>query len=131
MIFLPRQARDKHSQTQKQTVLSGKEDPNSNAAALEAEAVERAEVDMHIDNFSLLPPSADPAFGLLFFWFYLEDAPAEFGPTRFWPTTQVLVGNKTSMSPQEKRSICPHRLGTNIASASVTHTQFGVCFAGR
>jgi hypothetical protein len=124
VIFLPRQARDKHSQTQKQTVLSGNEDPDSNAAALEAEAVERAEVDMHIDNFSLLPPSADPAFGLLFFWFYLEDAPAEFGPTRFWPTTQVLVGNKTKQNEQPPSVNVPPRKAINLPTqARHKHSQ--------
>ena len=60
---------------------------------------------MHIDNFSLLPPSADPAFGLLFFWFYLEDAPAEFGPTRFWPTTQVLASRKQNVNVPPRKAI--------------------------
>jgi hypothetical protein len=36
---------------------TGTEDPSSDAAALEADAVARGETDMHIDNFSLLPPS--------------------------------------------------------------------------
>ena len=36
---------------------TGMENPNSNAAEIEAEAVERGDTDQHIDNFSLLPPS--------------------------------------------------------------------------
>ena len=79
---------------------------------------------MHIDNFSLLPPSADPAFGLLFFWFYLEDAPAEFGPTRFWPTTQVLVGNKTKQNEQPPSVNVPPRKAINLPTqARHKHSQ--------
>ena len=57
-------------------------------------------MDQHIDNFSLLPPSADPSFGLLFFWFYIEDVPLEFGPTRFWPTSQGGNGSVKSFDQQ-------------------------------
>ena len=42
--------------------------------------------DLHIDNFSLLPPTADRHYHQLFFWFYMEDVVPEQGPTRFWPT---------------------------------------------
>ena len=41
---------------------TGTEDPSSDTAALEAEAVARGETDMHIDNFSLLPPSEVSCF---------------------------------------------------------------------
>lgn len=42
----------------------------------------------------------DPAFGLLFFWYYLEDVPVEFGPTRFWPTKQGGNGTVKSFDQQ-------------------------------
>ena len=39
--------------------------------------------DLHIDNFSLLPPTADRHYHQLFFWFYMEgrlDCRARAGP---------------------------------------------------
>ena len=48
--------------------------------------------DLHIDNFSLLPPTADRHYHQLFFWFYMEDVVPEQGPTRFWPTEVTADG---------------------------------------
>ena len=95
------------------------------------------QVDQHIDNFSLCPvraviivslymanpyrprytsssprcrrqPSADPRLGLLFFWLYLEDAPPELGPTRFWPTVGVGLGRIVALHHRSSTSYRIH-----------------------